>query len=323
MSTTYVGSSHTAASPATATPGDALHRTAPRTSAVDDLVVHRREIQFHDVTRELVRIDVTVHNVGLHRSAPAPLVLETAPFGAFVRWTELATLRVPRIEPGGRAVVSTVARAPRVRARGDFDSLTPRQLLTATGGDDQERPQRGRTLLDAWRERAIGNGPAVRRLAVLQAGTPLLARDIYELVGRRTAHWAGNLNVFIGNRAVERHRARALRIYPEKTNLAMFMCGEGADAYAFHLEGSGAEWDAALFCASERRALALGRYDPIEPDAWIPASGTRVFLVGLTPPKDAVHGEVEVHVRQRSTGKEAVVEFSLDAKAQGPGCYTV
>jgi hypothetical protein len=31
----------------------------------------------------------------------------------------------------------------------------------------------------------------------------------------------------------------------------------------------------------------------------------------------------EVHVEQRSTGKEAIVEFSLDARAAGPGCFVV
>jgi hypothetical protein len=47
------------------------------------------------------------------------------------------------------------------------------------------------------------------------------------------------------------------------------------------------------------------------------------MLLALRPPKDAGAGAFAVHVTQRSTGQEAVVEFSLDPAAAGPGCYTV
>jgi hypothetical protein len=48
-------------------------------------------------------------------------------------------------------------------------------------------------------------------------------------------------------------------------------------------------------------------------------------MVALTvhPPKECSEDEAEVHVTQRSTGEVAIVEFSLDPNAAGPGCYTV
>jgi hypothetical protein len=48
-----------------------------------------------------------------------------------------------------------------------------------------------------------------------------------------------------------------------------------------------------------------------------------MLMLALQPPATAEAGQVEVHVRQRSTGRTAVVEFSLDARAAGPGCYVV
>jgi hypothetical protein len=299
MSTTFVGSPQRAARPVMSATTKRGSITQPVNRA-GDLVVHRRDIQFHNATRDLVRIDVTVHNVGLARSAPAPLVLESAPFGAFVRWSPLATLRVPSIAPGGKATVSTLARAPRAVPIGDFDGVTPRRLLTATGGGDAERSAAPRV-----------DAPAI------------LARDLLEIVGRRTAHWTGNLNVFIGGRAVERHLARALRVYPGKDNLAMFLCGEGPDAYAFHLDGEGAEWNAKLFVPGRGVTLALARQNPIQPGDWVELPGAHPVIVCVTPPREAVRGEVEVHVRQRSSGESAVVELSLDADAAGPGCYTL
>jgi hypothetical protein len=47
------------------------------------------------------------------------------------------------------------------------------------------------------------------------------------------------------------------------------------------------------------------------------------MMLALCPPKDCGSGTVEVHVEQRSTGQSAVVEFSLDPNAAGPGCFVV
>jgi hypothetical protein len=48
-----------------------------------------------------------------------------------------------------------------------------------------------------------------------------------------------------------------------------------------------------------------------------------VFTLLVNPLPDAVDGAVEVHVRQRSSSKTAVVEFTLSARAAGPGCYVL
>jgi len=47
------------------------------------------------------------------------------------------------------------------------------------------------------------------------------------------------------------------------------------------------------------------------------------LVLALVPPAACRRGSVAVHVEQRSTGRVAVVEFSLDAAAAGPGCYVV
>lgn len=60
----------------------------------------------------------------------------------------------------------------------------------------------------------------------------------------------------------------------------------------------------------------------------VPAAEFREFSYGtfyllLRPPKDAERGEASIHVTRRSDDKGAVVEFSLDCRAAGAGCYTV
>jgi len=45
--------------------------------------------------------------------------------------------------------------------------------------------------------------------------------------------------------------------------------------------------------------------------------------LALCPPADCDAGSVNVHVRQRSTNRDAIVEFSLDPRAAGAACYTV
>jgi len=48
-----------------------------------------------------------------------------------------------------------------------------------------------------------------------------------------------------------------------------------------------------------------------------------ILMLALRPPQVCVQGNALVHVEQRSNGKRAVVEFSLDAHARGPGCFVV
>src|SRR5262249_53593613 len=125
---------------------------------------------------------------------------------------------------------------------------------------------------------------------------------------------------------VERHLAKALRVYPGRLNMAWFFVGSGSrDSYSFRLEGLSHDWDAMLFDMTshqslvmnvdERAGIALGQ--------WIESTGTRVMLLALLPPKDCQAGTVAVRVTQQSTGRTAEVEFSLDAAAAGRGCYVV
>jgi len=147
-----------------------------------------------------------------------------------------------------------------------------------------------------------------------------------DLLARGNFYWAGNLNVFVGYKAVERHLARALRIYPGRTNLALFCVGSGRDAYRFQLETNGQHWDAAIYDMSRARSLRIDRGQGrlVRFSEWVEVSRRAAFMVlAMCPPPDAVQAELSVHVTQRSTMKEAVVEFSLDARAAGPGCYAV
>jgi hypothetical protein len=43
----------------------------------------------------------------------------------------------------------------------------------------------------------------------------------------------------------------------------------------------------------------------------------------VEPPAGCAAGKLDVRVQQKSTGREAVVEFGFDPDAEGPGCYTV
>jgi hypothetical protein len=146
-----------------------------------------------------------------------------------------------------------------------------------------------------------------------------------QLLGRPNVHWAGNLNVFIGDKPVERHLAQALRIFPGQTNVAYFVLGQGRDAYAFELIGAGADWNARLYDMTDRNNLVLDqrRDAPLQPKQWLEVPGMRMLLLALEPPADCRQGSVEVHVEQRSTGQTAVVEFSFDPRAAGPGCFVV
>jgi hypothetical protein len=271
-----------------------------------ELRLERGDVTFHNVNRERVRLEVTVRNFGDDPSEPTHAVLMAAPFGAFVPWRPLALLPVPAIRPGGSFVLRTNAVRVVPTPLGPPDRVPPRQLLTALGAED-DRP--GKTSAPPL----PGAAPAV------------LPADLLDLMGRPGVHWAGNLNVFIGGQAVERHLAQALRIYPGRVNLAMFVVGSGRDAYRFYLIGEGEDWKATLFDITDGHSLVLDvkRWPPVEPGAWIQAPHQRLMMLALSPPKGCGNGTVEVHVEQRSTGHSAVVEFSLDPNAAGPGCYVV
>jgi len=292
------------------------------------LHVERTDINFSSRHSGWVDIRILVRNIGMDFSEPTIAELSAAPLGAFVPWRPLATVSVPALARDESFTVETRARRPRTRPLGPPDRVPPRQLLVALGADDDEDDPATR------RARVSTRVKLARMLRPLNtfdldpgaqeqtAGE--LPDDPLELLSRRNSHWAGNLNIFIGGRAVERHLAQALRVYPGRTNTAFFMVGSGRDSYSFHLEGAASQWQASLLNLNSAASLSCTGKDWLVPlNRWIELTGTAMMILSLVPPARCVEEKVEVHVKQRSTGETAIVEFSLDPNAAGPGCYSV
>jgi hypothetical protein len=300
-----------------------------------ELSVERTDITFHDVAGDKVRIQVTVRNKGCGRSEPTPMTLESAPFGAFVPWQPLAKLTVPALEPGESRELSIDVARPRPTPLGDFNRVPPKKLLlTAVNAPDTSpeqssaQPSRPGPMglaaifnLLRWSQIRQKRDSSARDLAKTS-----LAPDLWDMVGRGQPHWAGNINVFIGRAPVERHMAQALRIYPGRTNMAMFLVGDRGrkDAYAFEMVGLKPEWKAMLYDATSNKNLVTNPADiPIEEMEWVETNSGLMVMLATQPPADCKTGNLEVHVTRRSCGKTAVVEFSMDSTAKGPGCYFV
>jgi hypothetical protein len=289
-----------------------------------DLRVERTDISFHDLTgdRDTVRIEITVHNAGTHRSPPTPMIVESAPLGAFVPWRPLAQLLVPALEPGESHQLTTEATRSHPGTLGDFNRVPPKRILTAVNSPDQPSPKAGSGLIGAlnfFRKERPARSPG-------RKGKASLAPDLWDLLGRGQPHWAGNINVFIGHQAVERHLAGALRIYPGRSNLAMFVVGDPGrpDAYAFELVGLAPDWQVGLHDVTNSRDLRIGPADvPIEEMEWVESEGGLLVILATRPPAKCERGNLEVHVTRRSCGKTALVEFDLDPNAAGTGCYFV
>jgi len=272
------------------------------------VTLDRSDIVFFNVAPERVRIQVTFHNRGDRPSAPTQAAVSAAPFGAFVRWQPLLTLAVPALPRRSSVTLTAEAVRPLQPTRGVPVRVRPGRILVAT---DTDEPRRAWSVLGALRQ-AFGLG-GIRGTTVVGAG-PWFPAVPNELHDRQGWHWAGNLNVFVGGRAVERHMARQLRVVPGRTNCAAFFVGDGPDAYAFDLGGDADDWPVALLAN-------LGQ--PIEFGNWVEFSRRTALQLLIKPPQACTAGTLEVHVRQRSTGQEAVVEFGFDPEAVGPGCYTL
>lgn len=290
------------------------------------LVVDRTDITFHDLTRDSVMIQVKIRNEGEHRSSATSVRLESAPFGAFVPWRPLAILPVPALEPGESRELSVEAARPHPAPLGTFDRVPPTRVITAVKASSEEpTPQPGlgvAALLKIFRGR---QSPARARESTV-VRSPSLPADLWEWIGREQPHWAGNINVFVGNRAVERHFARALRIYAGRTNLAIFDVGgqSKSDAYAFQIAGLAPDWNAALYNMTDAKTILVGASDrPVQEQQWVEAAGMMLLVMAVRPPLVCEDGNLQVRVTQRSSQKSAVVEFNLDPTAQGAGCYVV
>jgi hypothetical protein len=254
---------------------------------------------------------------------PTLMRIESAPLGAFVPWKPLAQIVVPAMEPGESRELSTEVVRPRPVPLGDFDSVPPRRLLTAISPADQPSGNDGsggllNLLLLRQRQKANRSDRA-------DVGSTSLAPDLWDRVGRGQPRWAGNINVFVGQTPVERHMAKALRVYPGRTNLAMFIVGTPGkrDSFAFELVGLNPDWKAALCNVTNGKSLLDTSESPIRECQWVESNGMLMVMLATQPPENCSAGTLEVHVRRRTDEKEAIVEFSLDPKAQGTGCYFV
>jgi hypothetical protein len=219
------------------------------------------------------------------------------------------TLTVPALAPHTSTVVSGSAWAPQpapVARPEEHWSLSPRFLRAVA--EEAEREAREEAEREARRRN--------RRSA------PVVAADALALLGRQGTHWAGNIDILMRGKSAERHMAQALRVYPGKTNAAMFFVGDRQDGYKFELSGEAESWQAQLVDMTNCSSLKPGKA-PDVPAAEFREFSRGIFYLLLRPPKDAERGEVSVHVTRQSDGKEAVVEFSLDCRAAGAGCYTI
>jgi hypothetical protein len=231
---------------------------------------------------------------------------------------------VPPLEAGESRELSIDVARPRPVPLGDFNRVPPRRLLAAAASPDSPASQPGNGMLAMLN--LLRPARTARTSGQDLDGRASLAPDIWDLVGRDQPHWAGNINVFVGRQAVERHFARALRVYPGRTNVAMFLVGGSGrpDAYAFELAGLAPGWEAGLYDVSNRRSLAVIPADgPIEETKWVESNGGLMVMLAIHPPADCEAGNLEARVTRRSSGTTAVVEFNLDPAAQGAGCYCV
>jgi len=278
-----------------------MTRPAPVSRGIG-LRVRREDIRFRPLADGRIRIEITVRNESGSRSAPTPLRLQTAEFGAFVPPRDLVTIAVAPLEPDeSREIV----------VHADRDAWPGRGLVTAD--QDADGIVDGNSSLTS----SASSGPDP---AIAQQGLEDLApstRTFQKLMGSGEVYFAANLNVLIGRQDVERHMTTPLRMRPGVSNLALMKVGERPDEYAYRIQGGDERWAAGLLRGG--RPLVLGsRERPV----WH-RHGRLCLLLVLRPPADATEGTLEVHVSQRSSGREAIVEFSFDARAAGPGCYAV
>jgi hypothetical protein len=286
------------------------------------LCVARTDISFHDLAGDRIRVDIVARNAGEQPSLPTPMRIESAPLGAFVPWRPLARLLVPSLEPGESRKLSTEVMRPRPTSLGNFNRVPPKKFLAAVNSPDQPPPQAGGLGILGMLN-LLGRGQAARRDS---SGKGLLAPDLWDLLGQGQPHWAGNINVFVGTRPVERHLAKALRVYAGRTNLAMFIVGGPGrpDAYSFELVGLDSDWKAALYDLRHNRSLVINpRDNPIKQMEWVEADGGMLVMLATHPPAGCEAGNLEVQVTRRSSRTTAIVEFDLGPAAQGTGCYFI
>jgi hypothetical protein len=273
---------------------------ATTTSTWDHLRIEREDIAFSSRSPKRLAVSLTITNIGLQPTARTFAVVRSAPLGAFVPWQPLDVVDIPSLEPGEAVVEWKDYAISPARALGGMDKIPPERVLTALGLGEPEEARKPTSNFG-------------------------LAMDLMALVGQGGVHWAGNLNLFFPGHDVERHVAQALRIYPGRVNLAMFIVGSWIEEeYRFALTGHATAWNARLYDTLRGQPIVAGatETEALDEGTWMRPS-TGMLLLAVEPPADAQQGAVNVHVRQRSSQREAVVEFTMDASAAGPGCYVL
>ncbi|MFP6737754.1 MAG: hypothetical protein VCD34_03330 [Planctomycetota bacterium] len=345
------------------------------------LAVRREDICFYNVAADRLRIEVTVQNRSDTPSNPEPMLLQFAAFGAFLPWTPLQLLQVPRIRPGGSRLVSTevvVFEDGTLVAKdgGAFseDRERYRAALRTIQDDDQLKTMSAwqvvaRKVRDQLAENRVERMRAQReaaRKAQEQASENRVQRlrpwnaiqaeveELFDLEPEekprvdlhqgRSVHWVGNINVLMNGVDVERHEARAFRIYPEKINRSWFFLGGSIrDTTSFEIRAPGEGWSVKLY---NKSTFPNGRSDGfiwpifisglesehysgelIKPGEWGSLGFRPRVVVEICPPRDATKGTLAIQVLQKSPCSEevrkAVVEFDFSKSAVGPGCHTV
>lgn len=286
------------------------HAGKPGTMSALGLRADRTAISFHNITEDLVRVEVRVSNDGDFVSPPTDIALQSAGFGAFLPWHPLMSLSVPALAPRTSLVVAGTAMVPPTK------SAVP-NTLSWSMPPDLLREFAETTAREAREEAEREARRLVRR------APPILAADSFAVTGREGVHWTGNIDILMRDIAAERHLAGALRVYPGRTNAAMFYVGDRPDGYKFELSGDVEDWKAEIIDMS---AMMSPKVTPAAKT--VPTGGFREFSRGtfymlVRPPRDAEKGYVSAHVTRQSDGREVVVEFNLDRRAKGAGCYTV
>lgn len=266
-------------------------------------------IRFRNVAPERVLIEIEITNRGTAWSQPTPILIRSAPLGAFVPWQPLATVEAPPIAPRVTTVVSFETARPRTEPLGDFSGLVPDALRTAVGAGDGAPTRFDPNLALLVREKMMDRFGG-------------LAPDPFALLDRTTTRWIGNIDVLIRRKSVERHLARGLRVYPGRANIALLFVGDSRRGCVLQTRGSAAAWSMALVDPAEGRTvprLDEGTFHLATRGPF----GLRTLLLALRPPADAQRGSLELHFHRLAEGDSAVVEFDLDARAAGTGCYAV
>lgn len=236
----------------------------------------RTDLTFQLDGPDVLDVSLQVRNPASLATPPQTGRIETAPFGAFLPWTPVKAFEVPPLSAGASTVVRL--RVPRPGAGGAGEP--------PAGGDPDH--------LD---------------LRSLPRPAELLRRIVAGGVRSPSVGLAGNVNVHVGPKSVERHLSGRFPVLPGRLNVADFRIGRGVDAYRLEFGGTAASWEWVLRKA-DRRGQWSRRYYA---SRWYDGADLKslLFLV-FKPPHDCGRSTFEVRVEQHSTGDVAIVEFDLD-----------